>query len=241
MCRFGGSIPRAAPGHNENPPESRGKQLSDRYYRWVRRVCLPAFLVSGSPVVLHPQRARRTGAYILAPNHFSPYDVPCLIKETPRMLDFVSIVEVFGNPLVAWFYRNMEAIPLDRSRVDTTTTRIILRRLSQGRAVAMFPEGRVQTDEGSVLNGGRIRHGVFGIAKTANVPIIPCVILGTRAYHRASAWLPLRRTVFGVNYGEPLIPDETWDDIAVAEGLLRDAYRQLHSELLDALRGKPVR
>jgi 1-acyl-sn-glycerol-3-phosphate acyltransferase len=214
--------------------------LSDRYYKCVRRICLPAFLVSSSPVVLHVERARRPGAYILAPNHLSPYDVACLIKETPRVLDFVSITEVFGNPLVAWFFRNMGAMPLDRSRVDTATTRTVLQRLRQGRAVAMFPEGRVRTDEESVLNGGRIRPGVFGIARTTQVPIIPCVILGTRAYHRASAWLPIKRTVFGVNYGEPLIPDDKWDEPGFAERQLREAYAQLHPELLEALKGRRV-
>jgi 1-acyl-sn-glycerol-3-phosphate acyltransferase len=213
--------------------------VSDRYYKWVRRIGLPAFLVSAAPVVLHARRADRPGAYILAPNHLSPYDIPCLMKETPRVLNFVSIVEVFQNPLVAWFYRNMGAMPLDRSRVDTATTRTILQRLSQGRVVTMFPEGRIQNDEGSVLNGGRIRPGIFGIARAANVPIIPCVILGTRAYHHFSAWLPLRRTVFGVNYGEPFMPSEVWED-AIAEKQLRDAYHELHVELLENLKGRRV-
>jgi 1-acyl-sn-glycerol-3-phosphate acyltransferase len=214
--------------------------LSDWYYKLVRFIGKHAFLVSASPVVLHADRARRSGAYILAPNHLSPYDVSCLIKETPRVLDFVSIVEVFQKPLVAWFFRNMGAMPLDRGRVDTATTRQILQRLERGRAVTMFPEGRVQSDEGSVLNGGRIKPGVFKIARTANVPVIPCVILGTRAYHRVSAWLPLRRTVFAVNYGEPLIPDETWDDVASAEQQLRAAYRRLHEELMERLKGRRV-
>jgi 1-acyl-sn-glycerol-3-phosphate acyltransferase len=227
-------------GHNENPASCEGTTLSDRYYKWVRRICLPAFLVSASPVVLHARRAVCQGAYILAPNHLSPYDVPCLIKETPRVLDFVSIVDVFRNPLVAWFYRNMGAMPLDRSRVDITTTRTILQRLAQGRVVAMFPEGRIQNDEGSVLNGGRIRSGIFGIARAANVPILPCVILGTRAYHRFSAWLPLRRTVFGVNYGDPLMPDDTWENPAVAEGRLRESYRELHAELLEHFKGRGI-
>jgi len=196
--------------------------------------------VSASPVVLHARRAERPGAYILAPNHLSPYDVHCLIKDTPRILDFVSIVEVFQHPLVSWFYRNMGAMPLDRARVDTATTRTILHRLSQGRVVAMFPEGRIQEGDASVLNGGRIRPGLFRIARAANTPIIPCVILGTQAYHRFPAWLPLRRTVYGINYGEPLMPDEQWEDLAIAEKQLRDAYAQLNAELLEHLKGRNV-
>lgn len=212
--------------------------MGDRYYKVVRGIGRWAFVVSASPVVLHAERARRTGAYILAPNHMSPYDIPCLIKETPRVLDFVSIVEVFKKPLVAWFFRNMGAMPLDRGRVDTVTTRQVLERLKAGRVVTMFPEGRVRDDQTSVLSGGPVRPGAFKIARAANVPIIPCVILGTRAYHRASAWLPLRRTVFGINYGYPLVPDEKWDDPAFGEKQLREVYKELHAELLGALKGR---
>jgi len=178
--------------------------VSDWYYRLVKIVGTPAFLVSASPVILHRDRAARKGAYILASTHFSPYDVSCLIKDTPRLLDFVSIVEMFKIPWVKWFFTNMNAMPLDRGRVDTVTTRTILDRLSRGRVVAMFPEGRVQDDAGSVLNGGKIRPGVFGLARKANVPILPVVILGTRAYHKSKSWMPGRRTTYAINYGEPI-------------------------------------
>ena len=46
---------------------------------------------SSRPLVLHPERARRDGAFILAANHTSPYDVPLLMRHTPRRLDFVNI------------------------------------------------------------------------------------------------------------------------------------------------------
>jgi 1-acyl-sn-glycerol-3-phosphate acyltransferase len=214
--------------------------MSDWFYQLVKIVGTPAFLVSASPVVLHRERAARKGGYLLASTHFSPYDVSCLIKDTPRKLDFVSIVEVFKIPWVKWFFTNMNAMPLDRGRVDTVTTRTILERLKRGRAVALFPEGRVQDDAGSVLNGGKIRPGVFGLARKANAPIIPCVILGTRAYHQRARWMPTRKTVYGINYGEPLFPKDSWDDTAVAEQELRNAYLQLHAELLEALKGRRI-
>src|SRR5690349_4952884 len=51
-------------------PQS-GGAVSDWFYKLVRYMGSPAFWVSASPVVLHANRARRRGAYILAPNHFS--------------------------------------------------------------------------------------------------------------------------------------------------------------------------
>lgn len=204
------------------------------YYNIVWCACWPAFGVSSSPIVLHRERGRRPGAFLLAANHLSPLDVPCIMKETPRQIDFVSIVEVFRNPIIAWFYGNMGAFPLDRGRVDTGTTRTIFDRLKQGRVVGIFPEGSVQTDQTSVLNGGRLKPGVLRIAKLANVPIMPVVIVGTRAYHQIWSWLPLRRVRYGVNFGELIQPREG-EEIAELEARLREAYRSLHEELKQAM------
>lgn len=210
--------------------------MSDWFYNVVWCGCWPAFGVSSSPVILHPERPRRTGAYLLAANHLSPYDVPCLMKESGRKIDFVSITEVFRNPLMAWFYGNMNAFPLDRGRVDVGATRTILERLKRGRVVGIFPEGVIRTEENSVLNGGRIKPGVVRLAKLANVPILPTVILGTSAYCRVLSWAPIRRIRYGINYGEPIDPAASKDIDDLQQQLLA-AYRSLHAELLKAMSG----
>ena len=211
------------------------RDVSDWFYNLVWCVGSPAFAISATPVVLHRERARREGAYILAANHLSPYDVPCLIRETPRVLDFVSIREAFENRLVGWFYGKMGVFPLDRGRVDTAATRTILARLRRGRVIAMFPEGQIRSEEKSVLTGGPIRRGVLPLARIANVPIIPCVIVGTRAYHNFRSWLPLRRTIYGINYGKALAPSSGDENSAALEEQLREAYRHLYAELQTVL------
>lgn len=210
--------------------------MSNWYYNVVWCACWPAFGVSSSPIVLHRERGRRAGAFLLASNHLSPLDVPCLMKETGRAIDFVSIVEVFRNPLIGWFYGHMGAFPLDRSRVDTGTTRTIIERLRRGRVVGIFPEGAVQSDETSVLNGGRLKPGVLRLAKLADVPIVPVVIVGTRAYHRIWNWLPLRRVRYGVNFGEPIEANAD-EGLPELEARLRAAYQSLHEELKAAMAG----
>ena len=72
--------------------------MGDWFYRFVVRTGRFPFWVSSRPVVLHAKRAPRNGPFILAANHTSPYDVPLLMRHTPRRLDFVSITEVFRNP-----------------------------------------------------------------------------------------------------------------------------------------------
>jgi 1-acyl-sn-glycerol-3-phosphate acyltransferase len=189
------------------------------------------FWLSSVPTILHRQRVPRRGAFILASNHLSPYDVPVLMRSTPRKLDFVSITEVFAKPWVGWFFGHMNAFPLDRSRADPRTVKVILDRLGRGRVVAMFPEGRIRAQADSVIHGKPFRPGVARIARLAGVPIVPVVVWGSGAYARASGWLPLRRTRYGIHYGEPIAPG----DEAETERRLAAAYCALFNELAEAM------
>jgi 1-acyl-sn-glycerol-3-phosphate acyltransferase len=208
--------------------------MSDAFYKLVRFVGRPAFAVSSSPTVLHAERIPAKGAVLIAPNHLSPYDVPCLMRATPRLLDFVSIVEVFRNRLAAAFLYGMNAFPLDRGRRDTATTRKILDRLERGRAVVMFPEGQIRTATSSLLVGGSFKPSVARLARLAGVPIVPCVVLATGVFGRASAWLPLRRTRYALWFGEPLrVADEGEEEADCADAVtrLRRAYDEGYTEL----------
>ena len=221
--------------------------MSDFMYKWVVRIGYHAFWVSSRPVVLHRERLNTPdGAYILAPNHFSPFDVPCLMAEMPRwkLIDFVSITELFQNRLSAWFLYGVNAFPLDRHKPDGPTVRIILDRLARGRIVAMFPEGRFRSEADSVVNGGDIKPGVAKLAQLAGVPVVPCVIVGTKAYSKASSWLPLKRVRYGVNYGQPMYVRTDLEEAEARTQFLQDlkrAYRELHGELLDAMGQKQRR
>ena len=206
--------------------------MSDWFYFLVYFIgCQPMWLTS-RPVVLHRQRVPAKGPFLLISTHFSPYDVAVLIYETPRVLDFVSIIELFRHPVSRWFFSWLKAMPLDRGRIDSTTVREIVRRLKAGRAVILFPEGNLRTEETSVLNGGRMKLGVGRIAEMANVPIIPCVLVGARAYHTFRNWLPFKRIRYGLIYGEPIIlPDKAEAEPERFEPRLRQALLSLHEEL----------
>src|SRR5665213_3527604 len=205
-------------------------QMKDWFYYLVSFIgCQPLWLTS-SPLVLHRDRARRKGPYILACTHFSPYDVAILIYETPRVLDFVSVVEVFRHPLSRWFLSSMGSFPLDRWKPDSGTVRVILDRLKANRVVAMFPEGTIRTEETSVLNGGKLKAGVGRIAKMAGVPILPCVLVGSRPYHRWREWMPFKRIKYGLIYGEPFDVNTDEDaDPRVFEERLRKTFLELHA------------
>lgn len=202
------------------------------FYKCVRLLGKPAFWMSAEPVVLGQDHVPKTGACILASTHESPYDVALLIAHAPRLLDFVSIVEVFGNPLVGWFYGSLNAFALDRSRPDSKTVRTILDRLVRGRAVCMFPEGGLRPGLQSVVHTRRIRAGIGRIAALSGASIVPCVIINSGAYRRPLNWLPLFRTRYGVIFGEPMKPGE--DAGATEQGLINQLV-DLHARLQRAL------
>lgn len=223
--------------------------MSDTFYKFVRFVGSPVFWSTAAPVVLGREhvlaaiggaasgasdgsKGHATGCCIIAPTHESPYDVPLLIVQTPLLLDFVSITEVFANPQVAWFYGSLNAFPLDRSRPDSGAVRTILARLKQGRTVVMFPEGRLRAGKDSVVHTRKIKSGIGRVAEMAGAKIVPCVIINSAAYQRPISWLPLFRVRYGVIYGEPLNPELLGER---TEEALVDALVALHAQLRAAM------
>jgi 1-acyl-sn-glycerol-3-phosphate acyltransferase len=166
------------------------------------------------------------------------------MRHTQRPLDFVSIIEVFRNRFIAWFYGNMNAFPHDRSKPDSPTVRTILERLRAGRVVAMFPEGGIRSLERSVLNGGKMRPGVGRLSQLSGAPVVPAVVLGSTQFGRFTAWLPLRRVRYGVIYGQPITVDPSLDKETASlqmEARLRASFALLYDELKVAMgEGKPA-
>jgi 1-acyl-sn-glycerol-3-phosphate acyltransferase len=206
--------------------------MSDAFYKFIRATWGPPFALSSRPTLLGLENVPRSGPCILASTHQSYFDVPILIHRTPRLIDFVSVVEEFRKPIVGRFYGAMNAFPLDRSRADPKTVRIILDRLARGRAVLIFPEGAIKIGEDSILNRGRLRPGIGRIAKLANAPIIPVVITNGAAFLKVKAWLPLRRTRYGLIYGPPLQPTE---DPREVEATLVESLKALNLQLHAAM------
>lgn len=203
--------------------------MGDRFYKAVKSVGVFPFWVSSRPTILGLENVPRTGPFILAATHQSVFDVPLMIRHTPRMLDFVSITEVFAKPLVGWFYGNLNAFPLERSRADPATVRLILDRLERGRAVAMFPEGRLRPGAESVVVTGKIRPGVGRLAVMAKVPVVPCVVWNSAVYEKVGSWAPLKRARYGVSYGEPLSPVGEPSDL---EAKLVGAMQAMNARLI---------
>ena len=212
------------------------------FYNVDWAVCAPVVWAPSRRVLLHRDRIPRRGGFILAPNHLSPYDVPCLMLSTPRHLDFLSIVEMQGKPWVGPFFRGMNCVFVDRQRRDNPAAHAMEGRLRRGRVIAMFPEGYIRLEEDSVIHGGKFRPGVVRLAQLAGVPILPCVVRGAGQFSKFKSWIPLKMWKHGINYGEPIHVPATGAQEAVDAALerLKTAYVALNGELEKAMNLKTI-
>lgn len=201
--------------------------MSELLYRTVRAVGRAIFRIASSPRVLHAERAPRTGGYLLAANHTCAYDAPLLIAANPRMIHWLSIVELFRSPLSRWFMNSFGALPLDRSKIDTVTMRRLVRLLAAGRVVGIFPEGGVRREDESVLKTGAIDDGICKLAQLAGVPVLPCVVLGAEKFCRWQSWLPGARTRWAVAFGEPISPRAESDRAAARRAMAEEITQRL--------------
>jgi 1-acyl-sn-glycerol-3-phosphate acyltransferase len=189
--------------------------------------------------VLRKEAAERSGGYILAPTHLShlePFIFGALID---RYIDWMSRIEFYGRWWSSAFLYAVGAFPVRRFGVPITAIRTAIDRAASGRVVGVFPEGGVAVGQQSLCRGGKAKRGLCLIAYRSNVPVLPCVALGTHTLNRVGPWLPFRRARLWIAFGEPIWPDLSLAPRParhqMAERLER-AYVALYQELLATYR-----
>ncbi len=100
------------------------------------------------------------GAFIVSLNHISHFDPPIITTSFPRKLDWLAMKELFSTKASHYFFTTMNVIPVDRSGADRSGLRVALKRLREGRVVAIFPEGGIRDGDKSIVNGAAMRPGV---------------------------------------------------------------------------------
>ncbi|MEU0099692.1 lysophospholipid acyltransferase family protein [Streptomyces sp. NPDC006267] len=146
------------------------------------------------------------GAAIVAGNHLSFSDhflMPSIIR---RRITFLAKAEYFTGPgikgrLTAAFFRSAGQIPVDRSGKDAGQAAIRegLGVLSRGELLGIYPEG-TRSHDGRLYKG---KVGVAVMAITAQVPVIPCAMVGTFEIQPPGQVVPKIKRV-AIRFGEPL-------------------------------------
>ncbi len=112
------------------------------------------------------------GAVIVC-NHIGPIDPAFIALGTGTSVHWMVAREFVDMPILRWFFRTVEAIPVGRGGIDTAATKLAIRYVQQGDLLGLFPEGRINDTERFLLPG---RPGAALIALKARAPVIPCHI-----------------------------------------------------------------
>lgn len=146
-----------------------------------------------------------TGALLIVANHQGYFDPPLVGAACSRRdLDFIARGGLFENPHFAGIIHSLNAIPIKENGGDTAAMKDVLKRLAQGKAVLIFPEGS-RTLDGSMLD---FKRGVAVLVKRANCPVLPIGIDGGhKAWPRGCRFpRPFRKIVAVI--GRPIDHDD---------------------------------
>ena len=185
--------------------------------------------------IIRPEAAGRLGGYVLAPTHIShlePFIISMIVK---RHIDWMARTEFYCRWWTRAFLDLAGAFPVHRQGVPVSAIRNALRRVEAGRIVGIFPEGGVAIGSQSVCRGGPIKRGACLIAQRANVPVLPCVVIGTQHLNRVWPWIPFRRASLWIAFGEPIWADGSEGRKAGRAKMaaeMQRAYQALSEEML---------
>lgn len=201
--------------------------MSDAGYRFSARLT-NSLLKTFTRVVLDGlEHIPMEGAVILAGNHISHFDPYYIGPPVPRDVDFMAMEEFFRVPGIGAWLRWANVFPVKRS-TDGLAAREAIRRLKQNRLVSIFPERGLRAGPTSLLGGAAMPKGTMALAHRLEVPVVPCVILGSDRLYQWRDWF--KRITIWIRYGPALqpAPAESADDFQVRyENAMRSIYQSM--------------
>jgi 1-acyl-sn-glycerol-3-phosphate acyltransferase len=112
---------------------------------------------------------------IVASNHQSFMDPPLVGVAHLKEMSYLARDTLFKNKVFGWILREVNSVPVDRTRGDISAMKTIMRLLKDGKRVIIFPEG-TRSKDGN-LQPARAGVGLL-IAKT-RVPVVPVRVFGS--------------------------------------------------------------
>ena len=109
------------------------------------------------------------GRLIIACNHISFADPAIIICNFPYSIHFMAKSELFENPAIALFMRNLNAFPVRRGLSDRDALKYACQILNENKILGIFPEGR--RVRSAVPE--RAKRGVAFIARRTGADVLP--------------------------------------------------------------------
>ncbi len=164
-----------------------------------------------------------SGPAVLASNHDSLLDIPCLVVASPRPVWFMAKVELFRGRLTSGLLHAGGGFPVRRGGHDLGAVRAALEVVRRGRLLGMYPEGT----RGAHLQA--FLPGAAWLALATGAPLIPVGVLGTAEAMPRGSRVPSRTSVT-VRFGEAIDPGKEDDPRARLERA-RGVTEELRSEV----------
>ena len=139
------------------------------------------------------------GKVLLVSNHLGDADMAIGVAITPRTAEYMVKSELNYFPILGAILRSYGVILVHRGQPDRRAIRAAMDALSEGRPLAIAPEGR-ESLTGALEEG---THGAAFLALKADAPILPVTFTGTENATLLGNIRRLRRTPMTVTIGKP--------------------------------------
>ena len=160
---------------------------SARAIDWLIRLWARS-LVAVAGIDLHIENAAALDPkqrYILVANHYSYFDIPCILAAVPQPIRFMAKASLFKIPIFGWSLGRAGFIPIDRKnrRTAVKSFDLAVQRIRRGNTIVIFPEeGRSRNREMRPF-----QRGAFLLAIKSELPVVPMAIDGTYDVFRVGA------------------------------------------------------
>jgi 1-acyl-sn-glycerol-3-phosphate acyltransferase len=213
--------------------DERPAEYFDRFHARARKGVgwtypLVRVLVTLPTLLLYRTRAigvknvPKSGALILAPNHFSQMDHFFAAVYLRRKVRFMAKSQLFGPPVLTSIYRHGGVFPVRRGHRDEEAFKTAYTILDRGGAVLVYAEG----GRSRTRNLGEPRPGIGRLALESGVPVVPVAIHGSAGVR---GWRKLRFPKVTVQFGEPV-------SFPVEQAPSRERQLEVAGEVFDRVR-----
>lgn len=186
------------------------------------------------PVIRGMENFPKRGPALVVINHLGDADVILLAASIPMIIEGMGKIELNTHWLAGPFLRAYGVIWVHRGKADRKAVRAVLDGLSQGRMIALAPEGRQSLNRG--LEEGTV--GAAFLAIKSGAPIVPVAMTGTEngnVYGHMRRW---RRAPVTLTVGEPFHLEEYEDRHTTLQKGTERVMRSLAELLPEEYQGK---
>jgi 1-acyl-sn-glycerol-3-phosphate acyltransferase len=192
-------------------------------YPLVRAIITLPTLLPYRTRAIGAENVPRSGAVILAPNHFSQMDHFFTGLYLRRQIRFMAKSQMFGSSAVlTYVYKHGGVFPVRRGHHDEEAFKTAFAILEREEMLLMYAEGgRSRTGE-----LGEVKPGIGRIALESGAPVVPVAIHGSAKVRR---WKRFRFPKVTVQFAEPL-------SFPVEEAPSRERQLEVATEIFDKVR-----